>query len=143
MKGYIPKIITFANYTENIYMGKIIRDEADFVLKNVVKAMQDKKAKNIVSLDLNNISNAVTHYFVICSASSKTQVGAIFDNVMEMVKKNCGINPIHREGVNNSEWILLDYFDVVVHIFQDDTRSFYKLEDLWADAPRTDYKSDD
>jgi len=143
MKDYMRKIITFANYTEKLSMGKIIRDEADFVLKNVVKAMQDKKAKNIVSLDLNSIPNAVTHYFVICNAPSKTQVDAIYENVMEMVKNNCEINPVHREGVNNSEWILLDYFDVVVHVFQDDTRTFYKLEDLWADAPRKEYKSDD
>jgi len=124
-------------------MVKRRKDEAGFVLDNVVKAMQDKKAKNIVSLDLNDIPNAVTHYFVICDALSKTQVDAIYENVMEMVKKNCGIHPMHREGINNLEWILLDYFDVVVHIFKDETRSFYKLEDLWADAPRTDYKSDD
>ncbi len=137
------KIITFANYTEKISMGKNIRDEADIVLENVVKAMQDKKAKNIVSLDLNSIPNAVTHYFVICNAPSKTQVDAIYENVVELVKKNCGINPVNREGVSNSEWILLDYFDVVVHIFQNDTRAFYKLEDLWADAPRKEYKSDD
>ena len=142
MKDYILKIITFANYTERISMGKKIRDEANFLLENVVKAMQAKKAKNVVSLDLNNIPNAVTHFFVICNAPSKTQVDAIYENVVEMVKKNCGFNPVHREGINNSEWILLDYFDVVVHIFQDDTRAFYKLEDLWADAPRIDYNND-
>ncbi len=123
-------------------MAKVFRDDADNVLKNVVKAMQDKKAKNIVSLDLDKIPNAVSHYFVICSASSKTQVDAIHDNVMEFVKKSCGINPSHREGVDNSEWILIDYFDVVVHIFLDEIRDFYKLEALWADAPKTEFKSD-
>ena len=123
-------------------MAKVFRDDADNVLKNVVKAMQDKKAKNIVSLDLDKIPNALSHYFVICSASSKTQVDAIHDNVMEFVKKNCGINPSHREGVDNSEWILIDYFDVVVHIFLDEIRDFYKLEALWADAPKTEFKSD-
>ncbi len=142
MEDYIPKIITFANYTEKISMVKKIRDEADFVLENVVKAMQDKKAGNIVSLDLSGIPNAVTHYFIICNAASKTQVDAIYENVMEKVKMNCGLNPVHREGVNNAEWILLDYFDVVVHIFQEETRLFYKLEELWADAPKTEYKSD-
>lgn len=123
-------------------MTKIIHDSADIVLKNVVEAMQDKKAKNIVSLDLSNISNSVTSYFVICDAPSKIQVNAIYENVVEIVKKNCGVRPYHIEGVANAEWILLDYFDVVVHIFNDKTRAFYKLEELWADAPRTDYKSE-
>ena len=124
-------------------MTKIIQDAADIVLKNVVEAMQDKKAKNIVSLDLNKISNAVTGYFVICNAPSKTQVNAIYENVVEFVKKNCGITPSHIEGVTNSEWILLDYFDVVVHIYDDKSRAFYKLEELWADAPKSIYKSDE
>ena len=123
-------------------MTKIIHDSADTILKNVVKAMQDKKAKNIVSLDLSNISNSVTGYFVICDAPSNIQVNAIYENVVEIVKKNCGIRPYHVEGVTNSEWILLDYFDLVVHIFDDKTRAFYKLEELWADAPKTVYKSD-
>jgi ribosome-associated protein len=123
-------------------MVKVFRDDADTVLKNVVEAMQGKKAKNIVTLDLNKIPNSVTHYFAICSATSKTQVDAIYENVLEFVKKNCGINPSHREGVTNSEWILIDYFDVVVHIFLEDTRDFYKLEELWADADKTIHNSD-
>ena len=123
-------------------MAKVLRDDVELVLKSVVDAMQDKKAKNIVSLDLDKIPNAVTHHFVICNAASKIQVDAIHDNVVEFVKKNCGINPSHREGVANSEWILIDYFDVVVHIFLDEVRDFYKLEALWADAPKTNYKSD-
>ena len=123
-------------------MAKVFRDDADTVLKNVVEAMQDKKAKNIVTLDLNNIPNSVTHYFAICSATSKTQVDAIYENVLEFVKKNCGINPSHREGLTNAEWILIDYFDVVVHIFLEDTREFYKLEELWADAKKTVYNSE-
>jgi len=123
-------------------MPKIIHDAADIVLKNVVEAMQDKKAKNIVSLDLKKISNAVTDYFVICDAPSKIQVNAIYENVVEFVKKNCGITPNNIEGVTNSEWILIDYFDLVVHIFDEKTRAFYKLEELWDDAPKTVYKID-
>lgn len=122
---------------------KVLKDEAGFVLKQVVAAMQEKKAKNIVSLRLNKIPNAVAEYFVICHAPSKTQVGAIYDSVVENVKKNCGINPYHREGYENSEWILIDYSDVVVHIFQQDIRSFYQLEDLWADAKLKEYESDE
>jgi ribosome-associated protein len=121
---------------------KIVNDETDFVLKQVVEAMQEKKAKNIVSLRLNKIPNAVAEYFVISHAASKTQVGAISDSVIENVKKKCGINPYHREGYENSEWILIDYSDVVVHIFQENIRSFYQLEDLWADAKLKEYESD-
>lgn len=122
---------------------KILNDGTDFVLKQVVAAMQEKKAKNIISLRLNKIPNAVAEYFVICHAPSKTQVGAIYDNVVEFVKKNCGTNPYHREGYENSEWILIDYSDVVVHIFQENIRSFYQLEDLWADAKLKEYESDE
>jgi len=122
---------------------KNVKDGTDFVLKQVVAAMQEKKAKNIVSLRLNKIPNAVAEYFVICHAPSKTQVGAIYDSVVENIKKECGINPYHREGYENSEWILIDYFDVVVHIFQQDIRGFYQIEDLWADAKMKKYESDE
>ncbi len=122
-------------------MGKQKKDEATSLMQMVVEAMQDKKAKNIVSLDLRKIPNAVTDYFVICDVSSKIQSGAVYDNVLEFVKKNTGANPYHREGVENAEWILVDYVDVVVHIFTEDMRQFYNLEDLWADAKRNDYDS--
>jgi len=122
---------------------KIVKDGTDFVLKQVVAAMKEKKAKNIVSLRLNKIPNAVAEYFVICNAASKTQVSAIYDEVVEYVKKECGINPFHKEGYENSEWILIDYVDVVVHIFQTDIRSFYQLEDLWADAKLKNYGSEE
>jgi len=105
--------------------------------------MQEKKAKNIVSLNLRSLNQAVTQYFVICHATSKTQIGAIYNSIEEFVMKNCDTKPFHCEGVQNSEWILIDYFDVVVHVFQEDTRNFYKIENLWADAPLTRYKSDD
>jgi len=117
-------------------------DDAASILKQVVTAMQDKKAKEIVSLDLSDIPNGMANFFVICHAPSKTQVGAIYDNIVEMVTKNCGIHPFHREGYENSEWILIDYFDVVAHVFLEDTRSFYSLESLWADAKRSAYESD-
>ncbi|MCF6171077.1 MAG: ribosome silencing factor [Bacteroidales bacterium] len=122
---------------------KIIRDDTDFVLSRVVKAMQDKKAKKIISLDLSEIPNSVTQYYVICHAGSKQQLGAIYDNVVEEVQKNCGVKPFHREGIENSEWILIDYFDIVVHVFLEDIRAFYHLEDLWADAALKEYASDD
>ncbi len=120
-------------------MVKQKKDDSTSLMHRVVEAMQDKKAKNITSLDLRKISNSVTDYFVICDVPSKIQAGAIFDNVLEFVKKETGSNPYHKEGVENAEWILIDYVDVVVHIFQEDTRKFYNLEDLWADAGRKEY----
>ena len=122
---------------------KVVKDDAISILKQVVTAMQDKKAKSIVSLDLRKITDSVSQYFVICQAPSATQVDAIYNNVLEQVQKNCELKPFHREGYENSEWILIDYFDVVVHIFRDDIRSFYKLEELWADAVLEEYESDD
>ena len=123
--------------------GSTVKDDAKHILKQVVEAMQDKKAKNIISLDLRKITDSISQYFVICHAPSATQVDAIYDNVLEFAQKNCDIKPFHREGYENSEWILIDYFDVVVHIFREDIRNFYKLEDLWADAVLKEYKSDD
>ena len=120
-----------------------MKDDTDFVLSQIINAVQDKKAKKIVSLDLSGIPNSVCKYFVICHAQSKQQVSAIFDNVEEEVQKNCGIKPFHCEGFENSEWILVDYFDIVVHIFLEDIRAFYHIEDLWADAVIKEYASDD
>ncbi len=119
------------------------KDDALNILKAVIAGMQDKKAKKIISLDLSKINNSVTNYFVICHAPSKIQVEAIYDNVLEFVRKKCKIKPFNKEGLENAEWILIDYFDVVIHIFLEDIRYFYKLEDLWADAVLKEYKSDD
>lgn len=123
--------------------GKAGKDDAKHVLKQVVAAMQDKKAKNIISLDLQKIDDSVAKYFVLCHAPSSTQVNAIYDNVLEFVQKNCATKPFHREGYENSEWILIDYFDIVVHVFREDIRNFYKLEELWGDAVLKKYESDE
>ncbi len=119
-----------------------INDNPEYVVEQVVAAMQAKKAKKIVSLDLTEIPNTVAKYFVICGASSKIQVGAIYDNIIEWVKKKCGINPFNKEGYQNAEWILIDYIDVVVHVFIEDIREFYQLENLWGDAKFTKYDND-
>ena len=125
-------------------MGKTVpKDDTLQIVAQIVAGMQDKKAKQIVSLDLSEIPNAVTRFFVICHAPSKTQVDAIYDNIIEFVRKQCGVKPFNREGYENSEWILIDYVDVVVHVFLEDIRSFYHLEDLWADAKLEKYVSDD
>ncbi len=121
---------------------RIVNDNKEEIVQQVVAAMQEKKAKDIVSLDLTGLPDAVTDCFVICHASSKTQAGAIFDFVVEKVTKNCGEHPYHREGYENAEWILIDYVNVVAHIFLEETRRFYNLEGLLADAVSTSYPAD-
>jgi len=96
--------------------------------------MQEKKAEHIVSINLKNITNSVADYFIICQCESKTQANAIADSVEEQVYKKTGESPSHKEGRENAEWILLDYFNVVVHIFLREQREFYGLEKLWGDA---------
>lgn len=100
----------------------------------VVEGILKKKGYNVVALNLKNLANAVSDYFIICHGTSKTQVEAIAVSVLEEVNLAGGDKPWHKEGFTNAEWILLDYVNVVVHIFMEDTRSFYNLESLWADA---------
>ena len=109
------------------------------LVDTVIEGMQQKKGNEIISLDFDKIPNAVSKYFIICHGTSKTQVEAIADSVNEAVRKDVGLKPWHSEGYENAEWILLDYVDVVAHIFQPDTRKFYQLEDLWADAAITSH----
>jgi len=104
----------------------------------IVKGMQEKKANNIVLLDLRKVKNAVADFFVICSGNSDKQIDAIADSVDEEVYKGVNENPWHVEGKNNKEWMILDYTNVVVHIFRKDRRSFYALEKLWGDAEITE-----
>lgn len=102
--------------------------------KIVVKGMQEKKATDIVIIDLKEIKNAVADYFIIASGNSDTQVDAISDSIEQQVYKDAQQDPWHKEGKSNKEWILLDYVDVVAHVFKKDKRSFFALEDLWGDA---------
>ena len=108
-------------------------------LRLVADAMYDKKAQNVVSIDLRNVDGAITDFFVICDASNTTQVGAIADNVMEKMKEE-GHRLYRSQGTENNYWIILDYGHIVVHIFMKEYRDFYRLEDLWADAPHKEYK---
>ncbi|MBN1338269.1 MAG: ribosome silencing factor [Bacteroidales bacterium] len=107
----------------------------------VVKGMLNKKGLDIVSLQLSKIPGPVCDYFVICHGTNKNQVEAIADAVQDEVALEFHYKPWHKEGVENAEWILLDYVDVVVHIFLEDTRRFYNLEKLWADAESLKFES--
>ncbi len=112
---------------------------AQRLVEAVVNGMQEKKAKQISVLDLTNLEHAVTDYFVICNAESNTQVSAIADSVEHFTLKELKEKAIHKEGTQNAFWILLDYGNVVVHVFQDEAREFYDIESFWADAVRKDY----
>lgn len=117
-----------------------LTDDTEDILSVVVATIQERKGKNIVSLNMKKIHTAVTDYFVICHGNSRTQVDAIADHIINDVSTKCKVRPFNKEGFENSEWILIDYIDVVVHVFLDSTRDFYQLENLWADAERTNHK---
>ncbi|HCC70288.1 MAG TPA: ribosome silencing factor [Bacteroidales bacterium] len=104
------------------------------LIDNIVKGIFEKKGERILKLDFRSLENSVCDYFIICHGNSVTQVDSITESVELQVKKNTGENPNHREGTKNNIWVLLDYGNVVVHIFQDKFRDFYNLEALWADA---------
>lgn len=105
----------------------------------VVKGIQEVKGKDIVHLDLRNVPNIVSDHFIICHGDSNTQVQAILRSVEKFANEKAGEKPWHTEGANNAEWVLLDFVDVVVHIFHRDKRSYYALEDLWADGASRRY----
>ena len=109
------------------------------IFSTIIKAIQDKKGENIVSLDLRQIPEAVADFFVICEANSNTQVRAIADFVEDQVQRFTGETPYKYEGFTAQQWILVDYVNVVVHVFQPETRQFYGLEDMWSDAERMEH----
>ena len=121
---------------------KKIKGNSDILAELVVKGMQERKATDICVINLKSLQNAVSDYFVISSANSDTQLDAIARAVEEEVFKITKQNPWQSEGRTNKEWILLDYVDVVVHIFLKDKRQFYALEELWGDAPIRHVESD-
>jgi len=107
------------------------------LVEAIIKGLQEKKAIDIVTINLTKIENTLCKYFVICNGTSNTHVDALTDSVIETVVKTCDDKPIHVEGKGNSLWVLIDYADVIVHIFQKDQRNLYQLEDLWIDAEAT------
>ena len=109
-------------------------------LKVIADAMLEKKGQDVVSLDLKQIGTAISDYFIVCNADSTTNVSAIADNVEDRMREKCGRKVIRTQGKDNAFWVILDYGDIVVHVFQTPYRSFYRLEDLWADADRGAYE---
>jgi ribosome-associated protein len=120
--------------------NKVI-NESSYISELAVHGIQEKKGNDIIRLDLRNINSSVADYFVVCHADSTTQVKAIADSIEEEIYKALKIEPRHKEGLQHAEWILLDYFDVVVHVFRTDKREYYGVEDLWGDAEIKYYQS--
>ena len=116
-------------------------DTADILANIIIEGMQENKAKEIVSLNLKEIESAVCDYFIICHGTSNTHISAIANSVINETLTTLNDKPFNKEGLGNGEWILLDYGNVVAHIFQRETRDFYNIEKLWGDA-NIDYIKD-
>jgi len=109
----------------------------DALIANIIKGIEDVKGENIQLLDLRKIENTVCDYFIVCSGNSNTQVNAISGSVQKVVAKEIKDKPWHVEGESTAEWVLLDYVNVVVHVFQKQIREYYDIESLWGDAKIT------
>ena len=107
--------------------------------ENIIAALQDRKAQDIIELDLSEVKMSLFDRFIICTATSNIHAEALCENVLQTVKKKLNLLPKHTEGTNNSQWILIDYFDILVHIFLKESREFYNIESLWIDAERIEY----
>lgn len=114
---------------------------ADQLISVVINGIEDVKGQNITILDLREIENTVCDYFIICEGTSNTQVNAIVNSIQKKVSKETKDKPWHIEGAENAEWVLMDYVNVVVHVFQKHIREYYDIEGLWGDAVTTEIET--
>jgi ribosome-associated protein len=114
---------------------------SDLLIAEVIKGIEDVKGENISIIDLREIENTVCEYFILCDGTSNTQVSAIASSIQKHVSKSLKDNPWHVEGERHAEWILIDYVNIVVHVFQKHVRQFYSLEELWGDGKITNIES--
>lgn len=114
---------------------------ADHLISVIINGIEDVKGQNINILDLRDIENTVCDYFIICEGTSNTQVNAIVNSIQKKVSKETKNKPWHIEGSDNAEWVLMDYVNVVVHVFQKHIREYYDIESLWGDAKTTEIKT--
>ncbi len=112
-------------------------DETKNLVRTITEGIQEKKGSNIVIADLTDIEGTICHYFVICQGNSPSQVEAITESIGDVVRINAGEKPIHIVGLNNAQWVAMDYSNVLVHVFLPEVRDFYDLEHLWEDAKLT------
>lgn len=111
--------------------------QTDVLLANIIKGIEEVKGNDIEILDLRELDTAVCDYFIICNGNSNTQVNAIVNSIQKLVSKELKDKPWHVEGTDNGEWVLMDYVNIVVHVFQKQIREFYNIEGLWGDAKIT------
>ena len=112
-------------------------NETKILIEKITEGIQEKKGKNIVIADLTDIGDTICKYFVICQGNSPSQVSAIVDSIKESTRNGTNSKPFAIDGLRNAEWVAMDYSDVLVHVFLPETRHFYNLEHLWADAKLT------
>jgi ribosome-associated protein len=117
------------------------KDQVDQLITYIIQGIEDVKGNDIEIIDLREIENTVCDYFIVCSGTSNTQVDAIQSSIRKVVSKAMQDKPWHIEGLENSEWVLMDYVDVVVHVFQKHIRAYYDIESLWGDAKITSIES--
>ena len=115
------------------------KTEAEILKDLIIESIEDKKGEGITLINLTEVTDAISDYFIICHADNTPQVRAIADNVSFNVKKEIRELPLHVEGMNNLEWVLIDYFNIVVHVFYKEKREFYNIEELWNDGKITEY----
>lgn len=113
---------------------KLDNNSSQSLFKEIINLAFEKKAKNLISLDLRG-NSSLTDYFIICHGNSEPQVKAIVDNI----RKGTSFKPRHLEGYENKKWVLLDYFDIVVHVFDEKEREYYSVENIWADVPKQQF----
>ncbi len=111
--------------------------ENDQLITTIIGGIEEVKGKEIIILDLREIENTVCDYFIVCEGTSNTQVNAIVNSIQKQVSKTLKDKPWHIEGSENAEWVLMDYVNVVVHVFQKHIREYYDIESLWGDAKTT------
>jgi len=111
------------------------QDGTELLLGNIINGIFEKKGQDVLKIDLRKLESRIADFFIICHGSSVNQVDSLCDSVEDIVIKGTGEKPVHIEGLENKFWVLLDYGNVVVHIFLEEYRNFYSLESLWADAP--------
>ena len=116
---------------------KLDKISSNSLFEEIIKLAFEKKAKNLITLDLRSHST-LTDYFIICHGSSEPQIKAIVDNI----RKGTSFKPRHLEGYENKKWVLLDYFDIIVHVFDEKEREYYSVENIWADAPRQEFNDE-
>ena len=135
----LKKRVAAKKTTVNETKEVTVLNPTELALKTIVEAIQDKKGKNVCTLDLTGIGTSICDHFVICNADSTPAVMAIADNIEEEMIVRCNTKVLRQQGKENAFWIIMDFGDIVVHIFQTEYREFYRLEDLWADAVKKTY----